>query len=257
MFFSAPDRIRTCDLCLRRATLYPAELRAQDCGRRCKPSSVPRRSGGGSFLWDRRCRRPLAAYPGFDGAGSPSSPIWPCSGWGLPCRPCCQWRGALLPHRFTLACAPETGAIGGLFSVALSVASRRPAVSRHPALRSSDFPRHPRVPRSSLVSRIFKHRQCPGEDSNLHAVSGTRSLVWPVYQFQHLGIPTRQNRESAPERTRTSTGLRPLDPESSASTNSATGASRSRPFPSATACAFQPTPPQCARRDSNSRPSDP
>jgi hypothetical protein len=23
----APDRIRTCDLCLRRATLYPAELR--------------------------------------------------------------------------------------------------------------------------------------------------------------------------------------------------------------------------------------
>ena len=25
----APDRIRTCDLCLRRATLYPAELRAR------------------------------------------------------------------------------------------------------------------------------------------------------------------------------------------------------------------------------------
>ena len=25
--FGAPDRIRTCDLCLRRATLYPAELR--------------------------------------------------------------------------------------------------------------------------------------------------------------------------------------------------------------------------------------
>ena len=25
----APDTIRTCDLCLRRATLYPAELRVQ------------------------------------------------------------------------------------------------------------------------------------------------------------------------------------------------------------------------------------
>jgi hypothetical protein len=25
----APDRIRTCDLCLRRAALYPAELRVQ------------------------------------------------------------------------------------------------------------------------------------------------------------------------------------------------------------------------------------
>ena len=32
------------------------------------------------------------------------------------------------------------GAIGGLLSVALSVASRRPGVTRHPALRSSDFP---------------------------------------------------------------------------------------------------------------------
>jgi hypothetical protein len=26
----APDRIRTCDLCLRRAALYPAELRVPD-----------------------------------------------------------------------------------------------------------------------------------------------------------------------------------------------------------------------------------
>ncbi len=34
----------------------------------------------------------------------------------------------------------STRVIGGLFSVALSVASRRPAVSRHSALRSSDFP---------------------------------------------------------------------------------------------------------------------
>lgn len=32
--------------------------------------------------------------------------------------------------------------IGRLFSVALSLKSPSPAVSRHPALRSSDFPRH-------------------------------------------------------------------------------------------------------------------
>ena len=30
-------------------------------------------------------------------------PIWPCPGWGLPCRHCHQCRGGLLPHRFTLA----------------------------------------------------------------------------------------------------------------------------------------------------------
>ena len=29
-------------------------------------------------------------------------PIWPCSQWGLPCQRCCQRRGALLPHHFTL-----------------------------------------------------------------------------------------------------------------------------------------------------------
>ncbi|GBE29978.1 hypothetical protein BMS3Bbin04_01003 [bacterium BMS3Bbin04] len=37
-------------------------------------------------------------------------------------------------------CPQLSPAIGGLLSVALSIASRRPAVSRHPVLRSSDFP---------------------------------------------------------------------------------------------------------------------
>ena len=32
-----------------------------------------------------------------------AAPIWSCSRWGLPCRPRCRRRGALLPHPFTLA----------------------------------------------------------------------------------------------------------------------------------------------------------
>ena len=32
-----------------------------------------------------------------------ATPIWSCSRWGLPCHACCQARGALLPHPFTLA----------------------------------------------------------------------------------------------------------------------------------------------------------
>jgi hypothetical protein len=48
--------------------------------------------------------------------------------------------GALLPHRFTLAC-PGCPVIGGLFSVALSCGSPRLAVSQHPALWSPDLPR--------------------------------------------------------------------------------------------------------------------
>ena len=49
-------------------------------------------------------------------------------------------RGALLPHRFTLASLTLRLGIGGLFSVALSVALPRLAVSQPAARRSSDFP---------------------------------------------------------------------------------------------------------------------
>src|SRR3712207_8069657 len=41
---------------------------------------------------------------------APLAPIRPCSRWGLPCRPRCRVRGALLPHPFTLT--PENR--GGL-----------------------------------------------------------------------------------------------------------------------------------------------
>jgi hypothetical protein len=34
---------------------------------------------------------------------APAAPIRSCSRWGLPCRPRYRGRGALLPHRFTLA----------------------------------------------------------------------------------------------------------------------------------------------------------
>ena len=66
--------------------------------------------------------------------------IWSCSGWGLPCHLRYRKCGALLPHLFTLAGTGLRSRLGGLFSVALSIASRPPVVNRHPALRSPDFP---------------------------------------------------------------------------------------------------------------------
>jgi len=66
-------------------------------------------------------------------------PIWSCSEWGLPCRHCYQWRGALLPHPFTLTCF-RTRTIGGLLSAALSVGFRPPGVTWHSTLWSPDFP---------------------------------------------------------------------------------------------------------------------
>src|SRR5438128_3298784 len=55
--------------------------------------------------------------------------------------------GALLPHRFTLACAASSRkvAIGGLFSVALSCGSPRLGVTQHRALWSPDVPRTSRA----------------------------------------------------------------------------------------------------------------
>jgi hypothetical protein len=57
------------------------------------------------FLWDACCQTPRAANPSGDPKTdlvSRATPIRLCSRWGLPCRSCCQERGALLPHLFTL-----------------------------------------------------------------------------------------------------------------------------------------------------------
>ncbi len=67
------------------------------------------------------------------------SPIWSCSGWGLPCHACYQPCGALLPHHFTLTLPQQSG----IFSVALSVGFHPPGVTWHPVLRSPDFPPQP------------------------------------------------------------------------------------------------------------------
>jgi len=124
-------------------------------------------------------KRPCIGDPPLPGEGAmPAAPIRSCSRWGLPCRPCCQARGALLPHRFTLADGGRTG-IGGLFSVALSLGSPPPAVGRHrvsvePGLSSTGVapgsgrpavwqaghapalaPRQPRAPGYSPLCRLI------------------------------------------------------------------------------------------------------
>ena len=53
---------------------------------------------------------------------------------------CYQLRGALLPHHFTLTFPFTNEQTGGIFSVALSVGSRPPGITWHPALWSPDFP---------------------------------------------------------------------------------------------------------------------
>jgi hypothetical protein len=69
----------------------------------CKPGSVGRcRPDGHSsrIVIAHDLEQPTRGV--FDETGHLSPPIRPCSDRGLPCRTCCQMRGGLLPHRFTL-----------------------------------------------------------------------------------------------------------------------------------------------------------
>ena len=88
---------------------------------------------------------PSCSLPGNRYGHRPArSPIWPCTGRGLPCRRRYRRvRGAPLPHRFALTASARTLRHGGgMFSVALFLPSGRPALQLAGALarRCSDFP---------------------------------------------------------------------------------------------------------------------
>ena len=135
--------------------------RRRRTGRAYKPDSVP--LAGRRPSLSTPCRHgALAANPGVITGRAPSSPIRPCSGWGLPGRPVARDAGALLPHHFTL-----TRRSGRFVSVALSVGFRRPGVTRHPARRSPDFPlaRTPAAARPARSSAILAPRHLPGANA--------------------------------------------------------------------------------------------
>ena len=79
----------------------------------CKPGSVGRRANSprdghsSGTPVARRLQQPTrTADRGHTiRAFARAAPIRSCSRWGLPCRFRCRKRGALLPHRFTLAAA--------------------------------------------------------------------------------------------------------------------------------------------------------
>jgi hypothetical protein len=116
----------------------------------CKPGSVLRSREGMAIPLGRSLPNASRDLPGrLPGNGLRAIPIWSCSRWGLPCRDRCRPRGALLPHRFTLArlrpfrgfgaaglsacraVAAQAAKAGGLFSVALSLGLPPPDVIRH------------------------------------------------------------------------------------------------------------------------------
>jgi len=92
------------------------------------------------------------------GNGLRAIPIWSCSRWGLPCRPCCQVRGALLPHHFNLTSAPpKERRIGGIFSVALSLGLPPADVIRHRVSVEPGLSSQPRTLRLHAATKPSGH----------------------------------------------------------------------------------------------------
>ena len=115
------------------------------------------RRGGSHSSGRPVARRAQAANPDLSARNTPAfrheAPIWPCSGWGLPCGPCCQRPGALLPHPFTLACD-------------LSVHRRYTLCGTFPELgpespRPAGVTRHPRFVEPGLSSQVRRPTRLP------------------------------------------------------------------------------------------------
>ena len=88
----------------------------KQCQPACKPGSVWRLPSATAIHLGRRLPGASCNQPGQQRGPRPAqraspprhaAPIRFCSRWGLPCHLCCQRRGALLPHPFTLAAAGE------------------------------------------------------------------------------------------------------------------------------------------------------
>ncbi len=173
----------------------------EKCQTACKPGSVPARKAGddhssGTPVAGRLARPTRAtARKRAWALRQPAAPTWSCSRWGLPCRRRCRRRGALLPHHFTLAAPPEPKlrqGLGGLLSVALSLGSPPPGVTRHrvsvepglssPRLRGEERPSGRLARPQWKGAREPPSQTAPAAEPSRRGLPRSRSVVEPPSQ---------------------------------------------------------------------------
>jgi len=157
-----PARSKTSEM---QRTPAPLARAGSGTGSGRKPSSVPPQAAGWSSVWDGCRQPPRAAYPRLsaippkrnDGGTVRVAPrrlfgLAPTGG----CRAIAVASDAVGSYP-TISPLPRACARGGLLSVALSVASRRPGVTWQSTLWSSDFPRlvHLRTPGATIAPDPF------------------------------------------------------------------------------------------------------
>lgn len=130
----------------------------------CHPLPLPAEEWRPS-IYERRCRRPPAAYPDTRASSPRTCPVWPCSGWGLPSLPGHpgSWWSLTPPFHpyLRLVRAPERGR-SVLCGTGLRVTpSGRypPPCSAEPG-RSSSHSRGARPPGQPIRPSVYR-RQAP------------------------------------------------------------------------------------------------
>ena len=147
--------------CRQQSLFAPVPARMRESGNTeadRKPGSVEDNHSSGTVVTD--CLKQPTREPARDrrcGRKAAYSPIWSCSGRGLPCRDLLPVTRCALTAPFH----PYRHQAGGLFSVALSMGSRPPGITWRPVRRSPDFPPPPRgVTAIAWPAPVF-----PGRDS--------------------------------------------------------------------------------------------
>ena len=148
-------------------------------GPACTPGSVRgREPRGRSSLSATRCRAAPAAYPGTRRAAS-SSPVWPCSGRGLPCGSRHRDPGGLLHHPFTLTAA-EAVAVCSLWHCLADhsgwvLPTALPCGARTFLGASGEPPRRDRPADPFAAPSLAAAPGCTARDQSLSAVCAMRT----------------------------------------------------------------------------------
>ncbi len=186
----------------------------------CKPGSVsgfpPDDHSSGTPVAERLLQPTRTTDPETGWAEARVIPIRSCSRWGLPCRSRYRARGGLLHHLFTLTPAHR----GGPISVALSLRSPSPGVTRHrvsvePGLSSRTGFRPLSARSSNRLAGAVWHAPAGRSRSQPQSPARLRRLAFaPLPSFGRLRTRTTRfaRRRLAPEAARRGFGHQPQSP---------------------------------------------
>lgn len=124
---------------------------------------------------------------------------WPCSQWGLPCHFCCQKRGVLLPHHFTLTPLKGRFIFCGAFPK-VSLAGGYPALCFRGA-RTFLYPKfYLKIATTQTACKVLSHCAiCMKKSKQKRGTLGFRCLRHQLYRNKSgIFIPRNKQKKGFP-----------------------------------------------------------